>query len=60
MPVQVLIPTPLQKFTNDEASVDLDANSVDTLIDALDARYPGLKARLCDEAGKLRRFSTCM
>jgi len=56
MPVQVLIPTPLQKFTNDEASVDLDANSVDTLIDALDARYPGLKARLCDEAGKLRRF----
>jgi molybdopterin converting factor small subunit len=56
MPVQVLIPTPLQKFTNDEASVSLDAGSVDALIDALDGRYPGLKARLCDEAGKLRRF----
>lgn len=56
MPVQVLIPTPLQKFTNDEASVTLDAGSVDALIDALDGRYPGLKARLCDEAGKLRRF----
>ena len=56
MAVQVLIPTPLQKFTNDEASVSLDAGSVDALIDALDGRYPGLKARLCDEAGKLRRF----
>ena len=56
MPVQVLIPTPLQKFTNDEASVSLDASSVDGLIDALDDRYPGLKGRLCDEAGKLRRF----
>ena len=56
MPIQVLIPTPLQKFTNDEASVALDATSVDGLIDALDGRYPGLKGRLCDEAGKLRRF----
>ena len=56
MAVQVLIPTPLQKFTNDEASVDLDAASIDALIDALDARYPGLKGRLCDENGKLRRF----
>jgi MoaD family protein len=56
MPVQVLIPTPLQKFTNDEASVSLDAGSVDALIDALDGRYPGLKGRLFDEAGKLRRF----
>ncbi len=56
MTVQVLIPTPLQKFTNDEASVSLDAGTVDALIDALEARYPGLKARLCDEAGKLRRF----
>jgi molybdopterin converting factor small subunit len=56
MAVQVLIPTPLQKFTNDEASVALEAGSVDELIDALDGRYTGLKARLCDEAGKLRRF----
>ena len=56
MPVQVLIPTPLQKFTNEEASAQIDANSVDSLIDGLDSRYPGLKSRLCDESGKLRRF----
>ena len=56
MAVQVLIPTPQQKFTADEASVELEATSVDGLIEALDGRYPGLKGRLCDENGKLRRF----
>ena len=56
MAVQVLIPTPLQKFTNNEASVDLEARSVDGLIDARELHYPGIKGRLCDEAGKLRRF----
>ena len=29
---------------------------MDGLIEALDGRYPGLKSRLCDENGKLRRF----
>ena len=56
MAVQVLIPTPLQKFTNDEATAELTASSVDGLLDALESRYPGIKGRLCDEAGKLRRF----
>ena len=56
MAVQGLIPTPLQKFTNDEATAELTATSVDGLLDALEGRYPGIKGRLCDEAGKLRRF----
>ena len=56
MAIQVLIPTPLQKFTNDEASVSVEATSIDGLLQALEARYPGIQARLCDENGKLRRF----
>ncbi len=56
MAVQVLIPTPLQKFTNDEATLNLEAGSVDELLVALNARYPGILDRLCDEGGKLRRF----
>ncbi|SBO41959.1 MoaD/ThiS family protein [Cyanobium sp. NIES-981] len=56
MGIQVLIPTPLQKFTGDQASVELEAASIDALIDALDGQFPGLKGRLCDENGKLRRF----
>ncbi|MFM7265880.1 MAG: MoaD/ThiS family protein [Cyanobium sp.] len=56
MAVQVLIPTPLQKFTNEEASASLEATSINQLLQALDGRYPGLLGRLCDERGTLRRF----
>jgi MoaD family protein len=56
MAVQVLIPTPLQKFTNEEASASLEAENVDELLQALEGRYPGILSRLCDEKGKLRRF----
>lgn len=56
MAVQVLIPTPLQKFTNNEATASLEATTVDGLLQALEGRYPGILGRLCDEAGKLRRF----
>lgn len=56
MAVQVLIPTPLQKFTANEASVEIEAASVTALVEALEGRFPGIRARLCDENGKLRRF----
>jgi sulfur-carrier protein len=56
MAVQVLIPTPLQKFTGNEASVSVEASSVEDLLQALEARFPGILGRLCDENGKLRRF----
>ncbi|OOV36719.1 molybdopterin synthase sulfur carrier subunit [Candidatus Synechococcus spongiarum LMB bulk10D] len=56
MPIQVLIPTPLQQFTANKAVVELDAVDVNALIQALDERFPGFKARLCDDSGKLRRF----
>ncbi len=56
MAIQVLIPTPLQKYTADQASVHLEASSVDALLQELDSQFPGIKARLTDEQGKLRRF----
>ena len=56
MAIQVLIPTPLQKYTADQASVELEASSVDGLLQALDSQFPGINARLTDEQGKLRRF----
>lgn len=56
MPVKVRIPTPLQKLTRDQAEVDISAKNVKELLEALEKNYPGMKARLCDEAGKVRRF----
>ncbi len=56
MPVKVRIPTPLQKLTNQQGEVEVDASSVKELVEALEIKYPGIKERLCDEAGKIRRF----
>lgn len=56
MAVKVLIPTPLQKFTNDQATLECEGGTISELVDALEANCPGIKARLCDDSGELRRF----
>ncbi|MGF1524489.1 MAG: MoaD/ThiS family protein [Leptolyngbyaceae cyanobacterium] len=56
MAIKVLIPTPLQKFTNNEATIECEGNSIVELMGALETRFPGIKARLCDDQGELRRF----
>ena len=52
----VLIPTPLRKLTNDLESVSAAGNNVGELLDNLDKAFPGLKERVCDETGNVRRF----
>ncbi len=56
MSVKVLVPTPLQKFTNDQATLECSASNIGELIDSLEESCPGIKSRLCDEEGKPRRF----
>lgn len=56
MAVKVLIPTPLQKFTNNEATVEIGGENIVSLLDSLEGQFPGIKARLCDDSGELRRF----
>lgn len=56
MPVKVRIPTPLQKLTQQKGEVEIEAGSVKQLISELEKNYPGIKDRICDEAGKVRRF----
>lgn len=52
----IRIPMPLRKLTNDAETVASDAGSLAEAIDGLEAAYPGIKERLCDEAGGIRRF----
>lgn len=56
MSVKVLIPTPLQKLTKNQATVECDGGSIGELLESLEQNCPGIKARLCDEQGELRRF----
>lgn len=56
MTVKVLIPTPLQKFTNNQAVIECEASNISELINSLETQYPGIKKSLCDEEGKPRKF----
>jgi molybdopterin synthase sulfur carrier subunit len=56
MSVKVRIPTPLRKLTNERDIVAADGGTLAALVDNLEAAYPGLKERLCDDQGEIRRF----
>lgn len=56
MPVQVRIPTPLRKLTHNEEVVEVNAATVAAAIAELQSRFPGIRERLLDEQGAVRRF----
>jgi sulfur-carrier protein len=56
MPVLVRIPTPLRRVTNGVAEAKGEGRDITALIDDLERQFPGLRERLIDESGELRRF----
>jgi sulfur-carrier protein len=53
---RVKIPTQLRPLTGDAPEVEARGRTVSEIVEDLEARYPGLKERLVDDSGKLRRF----
>lgn len=56
MSIKVRIPTPLRKLTNGSDEVTAAGKNVAEIIEDLEKTYPGLKERICEGDGKLRRF----
>jgi molybdopterin synthase sulfur carrier subunit len=56
MAVLVRIPTPLRSLTKGQAEVQVAADNVADLIEDLEKQFPGIKERLVDEGGEVRRF----
>src|ERR1700693_2797281 len=56
MAVKIKIPTPLRKVTGGQGEVEVSGKSVIEVIELLDKDFPGIKERICDESGELRRF----
>ncbi len=52
----VRIPTPLRKLTGGAEEVQAPGKSVGELVNELEKKYPGIKERICDESGSVRRF----
>lgn len=56
MAVTVRIPTPLRRLTANEPEVEAVGSNIESILENLEENYPGLKERICDEAGNVRRF----
>jgi sulfur-carrier protein len=56
MSVSVRVPTILRTYTGGESEVSADGSTLSELLESLDASYPGIKGRIIDEQGQIRRF----
>ena len=53
--MKVRIPTPLRSYTNQQSVVEADGATVADVLLALDRQFPGLRFRVVDEQGRLRK-----
>lgn len=56
MSALVRIPQPLRNATNNQAEIQITAQTVAEALDRLDTDFPGFRKRICDESGEVRRF----
>jgi molybdopterin synthase sulfur carrier subunit len=56
MSVTVRVPTIRRQYSGGTAEVAAEGETLQAVLDSLEASYPGIKARVIDDAGKLRRF----
>ena len=52
----VIIPTPLRKFTNNTAKLEVKADTIEETVNELTLNFPDLKKHLLDEKGHIRSF----
>lgn len=52
----VQIPSSLRKYTAGEPAVSVEGQNVRELLDNLESAHPGIKERICETSGEVRRF----
>ena len=56
MSVRVRIPAPQRRFTAGAEEVGVGGSTIAGVVEDLERKHPGIKERLCDEQGRVRRF----
>jgi MoaD family protein len=54
--VSVRVPTILRPYTQGVSEVSVEGSTLSEVLDSLDSSYPGIKSRVLDDSGELRRF----
>ena len=56
MAVKVKIPTPLRNLTQNLDTVEAESGALSSVVETLESQFPGMRERLLDEGGEIRRF----
>jgi sulfur-carrier protein len=56
MSVSVRIPTILRTYTQGESEVQAEGTTLSEVLESLEGSYPGIRARILDDQGAIRRF----
>ena len=56
MSVSVRVPTILRPYTQGASEVSAEGSTLTEVLDSLDGSFPGIRGRVLDESGELRRF----
>jgi molybdopterin synthase sulfur carrier subunit len=54
--VSVRVPTILRPYTQGASEVSVEGATLSEVLESLDTSYPGIKSRVLDDSGELRRF----
>ena len=52
----VFIPSSLRRYTAGQSKAKVNGSTVNELMENLEQQYPGVKSRLCDESGQIKRY----
>ena len=52
----VFIPSPLRRYTAGQSKVQVSGGTISEVIENLERQYPGVKSRLCDDSGQIKRY----
>ena len=56
MSTRVRVPTPLRRFTGGSEEVGASGATIAAVVEDLERQFPGIKEKLCDDEGRVRRF----
>ena len=52
----VFIPSSLRRYTAGQSKAEVGGGTINEVIEDLEQQYPGVKSRLCDDTGQIKRY----
>ncbi len=52
----IFIPSSLRRYTAGQSKAQVSGGTINDVIEDLERQYPGVKSRLCDDSGQIKRY----